>query len=105
MYISEEYRKTQAEVDEILDNMNDEYEITPEVLLMIDYVYHNEDENYDGGLSFLDRLHKKLSLYFQINWDTKSLKNMIKTAEHPGAAFVYILNELLKPDMISCYGV
>lgn len=105
MYISEEYRKTQIEVDKILDSIDDEYEITPELLLMIDYVYHHEDEDYDGGLSFLDRLHKKLSLYFQINWDVVNLKNMVRMAEHPEPVFVYILNELLNPDMVSCYGV
>jgi hypothetical protein len=105
MYVAEEYRKTQAELDELLEKMQDEYELTPEVLLMIDYVYHNEDDNYEGGLSFLDRLHKKLSLYFSINWDVTNIKNMIRQSEHPEAAFIYILNELLNPEMISCYGV
>jgi len=105
MYIAEEYRKTKQEVDSILDNMEDEYELTPEILLMIDYVYHNEDDDYEGGLSFLDRLHKKLSLYFEIQWNLPVLKNMIKSTDNPQAAFIYILNELLKPEMISIYGV
>ena len=102
--IAPEYRKTRQEVSDILSDLHDS-DISPEILLMIDYAYHNTDLNYDDGLSFLDRLHWKLSKYFPIQWNVKNLKRMIRDSHHPSTTFVDILNEILTEDMIACYGV
>jgi hypothetical protein len=88
----------------MLKDMQD-VDITPEVLLMIDFAYHNGDRNYDGGLSFLDRLYRKLSLYFQIQWNVSNLKDMIKSSNNPSSTFIDVLNEILTNEMIECYGV
>lgn len=102
--VASEYRKTKEEVTSILNHMQD-VDITPEILLLIDYAYHNTDSNYEDGLSFLDRLHWKLSMYFPIQWNVGNLKKMIRDSNNPAGTFVDVLNELLTPAMIECYGV
>lgn len=102
--VSAEYRKTKEEVTTLLNTMED-VDISPEVLLMIDYAFHNTDANYDHGLSFLDRLHWKLSMYFPIQWNVENLKTTIRNADNPSGMFVEILNEILTTDKIECYGV
>jgi hypothetical protein len=102
--VSPEYRKTKEEITDMLNYMQD-VDITPEVLLMIDFAYHNTDNNYDGGLSFLDRLHWKLSKYFPIQWNVANLKKTIRDSNNPAGMFVDILNEIITDDMVACYGV
>jgi hypothetical protein len=104
MIVSHEYRKTRGEIGDMLKNMQD-CDITPEFLLMVDFAYHNIDSNYDDGLSFLDRLHWKLSKYFPIQWNLANLKKTIRNSSNPSTAFVDILNEILDEEMIACYGV
>lgn len=100
--IAPEYRKTKAEMDVVIDNVDN---ITVETLLMIDYAYHNTDKNYEDGLSFLDRLHWKLSMYFPINWQPQNLKDIVRNSASPAITFVQLLNAILTPAMIDCYGV
>lgn len=104
MIVAPEYRKTKEEIDDMLKNMQDA-DISPEILLMIDFAFHNTDSNYEHGLSFLDRLHWKLSKYFDIQWNVQNLKNSIRNSNNPSGTFVDILNELLTDSMIACYGV
>lgn len=80
-------------------------EVTVETLVMIDYAFHSEDQDYDEGLSFLDRLYKKLSMYFEINWDVEYLKDLLRKSEKPSEDFIAVLKEILTDDMIECYGV
>ena len=102
--VSAEYRKTKEEIDDMLKNMQD-IDITPEILLMIDFAFHNTDRNYDHGLSFLDRLHRKLSIYYPIDWNVENMKLTIRNSNNPAGMYLDILNEILKDDMIACYGV
>lgn len=102
-YLSDEYKMTKDQIDVVLRHVGDN--ITPEILLMIDYAYHHTDENYDGGLSFLDRLYKKIILYYNIQWVLPNLKDTIRDAANPKKAFVDILNEILEDSMVACYGV
>ncbi len=102
--VAQQYRKTKDEVMDMLRNVQD-IDITPEVLLTIDYAFHNTDNNYDDGLSFLDRLHHKLSMYYPIQWNVANLKNIIRNSHNRSATFVDILNEILSDDKIACYGV
>jgi hypothetical protein len=104
MIVAPEYRKTRGEIDAMLLNM-DSYDITPEILLMVDFAYHNMDSNYDDGLSFLDRLYWKLSKYYPIQWNVPNLKTMIRKSDNPATTFVDILNEILTEDMVICYGI
>ena len=102
--VAAEYRKTKEEIDVMLRDMQD-IDITPEVLLMIDFAYHNGDNNYDNGLSFLDRLYRKLSFYFPIQWNVENLKTTIRNSNNPAGTFLDILNEILDDAKIACYGV
>lgn len=104
MFVSPLYRKTKMDIKRMLDYIHN-IEVTVETLLMIDYAYHNEDQDYDDGLSFLDRLYKKLSMYFQISWDVEYLKDLLRKSENPSEDFVAVLKEILTDDMIECYGV
>lgn len=102
--IPAEYRKTKTEMDVFLKDVV-EHDITPTVLLMIDYAYHNTDDNYDDGLSFLDRLHKKLSRYFDLQWNIPKLKYTVRTSSNPFVTYRDMLNEIVTPRMIAIYGV
>lgn len=102
--VSQENRKTKAEVRLMVAEMQ-HIDITPEVLLMIDYAYHNTDNDYDDGLSFLNRLHSKLSEPFHLQWNLPNLKQFIRSSNDPSATFVDVLNEILSDEMILYYGV
>lgn len=104
MIVAPEYRKTRTEVGEMLDRMQDA-DVTPEFLLMVDFAYHNMDSNYEDGLSFLDRLHWKLSKYFPIQWNVQNLKSTVRSSSNPSGTFLDILNEILDDAKIACYGV
>lgn len=80
-------------------------DVTAEVLLMIDYAFHNTDNDYDGGLSFLDRLQAKLSGVFPIQWNIQNLKKFVQDSNDPVQMFLDILNEILTDEMIVYYGV
>lgn len=99
-----QYRKTKAEVFDMLKNI-EEADVLPETLLTIDYAFHNTDENYDDGLSFLDRLHRKLSKFYPIQWNLENMKNTVRNSNNPATTFVDMLNEILTHDMLACYGL
>jgi len=79
--------------------------ITSNDLISIDYKYHCNDENYDNGLSFIDRLHKKLSIYYTLDWEIGELKDYIYHARDEKHTYAYVVNEILTQEMINCYGV
>jgi hypothetical protein len=102
--VSQQNRKTKDEIRLMLSDMQ-HIDITPEVLLMIDYAYHNTEDDYDDGLSFLNRLQAKLSRVFPIQWNIQNLKKFIRESNNPSQMFVDVLNEILTEDMIAYYGV
>jgi hypothetical protein len=75
-------------------------------LLMSDYVYHHHEPNYEGGLSFLDRLKKKLG-HRHPNWDIDAFKDWIRThVENPTSAYQGIIAEMLeRPEDLEYYGL
>ncbi len=103
--VAPQYRKTIEEVHRMVNNMPDDYNVSPAELLMIDFAYHNSDVDYDDGLSFLDRLYSKLGHHFDIRWNIANLKLMIRGSKTPSITFVDVLNELLTQDMIEFYGI
>lgn len=46
-------------------------------LVTLDYIHHHNDADYDGGLSFLDRINKKLG-HRHSDWDIPSFKDDIR---------------------------
>lgn len=77
MYVPQKYRsKTSEELSDYV-----EYEVlnafTWDVFLMIDYNNHHKDDDYNGGLSFIDRINEKLGWFYR--WDIDELKKNIKS--------------------------
>ena len=74
-------------------------------LLMIDYFYYHHQPNYDGGLSFLDRLNKKIG-HLHPDWNIEDLKIIIETANNPSAMYVDVIEYMINdPNDIKLYGI
>jgi len=105
MYVSKQYRKNTN--DEIIDLVisTDKDNLKWYDILMIDYFYHNHEDNYDGGLSFFDRLYKKLGL-FHPEWDIEGLKKIVRNSKKPISVYEDIVKHLLDdPHDIFYYGI
>lgn len=102
--IAPQYRKTKEEISSMLNYIHN-IDITPEIIVMIDYAYHNTDDNYENGLSFISRLHNKLSKYFEIDWDIENIKQAIVWSNEPTVTYIEVLKQLLTQEMIDWYGV
>lgn len=107
MYVKENHRITNQKLDEVLDSLEVDGDVPLDVIIMIHYVYHQMDDNYDGGLSLLDSLHHKLALYFDsaATWDLDGIKSIIRESNKPQEEFYGILHQMLTPEMIAIYGV
>jgi hypothetical protein len=74
-------------------------------LLTIDHFYYHHETNYDGGLSFIDRINKKLGR-FHPEWDITSMKNSIVSSKYPQNMYVNtILFMLSDPKDVLYYGI
>lgn len=103
-YIPQDYKVSEQELDDILPNVEDA-EIRWTHLLMIDYVYHHQNPNYEGGLSFIDRLVRKLGR-FHPNWDIQDLKNEIRYSYDPQYTYIQVIARMLSnPGHVAYYGV
>ena len=105
MYIKENHRITREQLEEVLDTLEVDGNVPLEIIVQIYHVYHNQDEDYEGGLGFLNRLHHKLSMYFDIQWDLDGIKSILREANKPQEEYYDILHQMLTPDMIAVYGV
>lgn len=105
MYIKENHRITREQLDEVLNGLGEDGDVPISVLVQIYHVYHSQDEDYEGGLGFLNRLHHKLSMYFDIEWDLDGIKSILREASKPEEEFYEILHQMLTPEMIVVYGV
>ena len=98
MFVPEELRKSQENLD--VELAKDE-PATPELLVMIDYAFHSGDEDYDGGLSFFNRLHNKLSRFYKLFWEPDTIKKTIHSEE----VYMAVVRSLLDGDKVVTYGV
>lgn len=105
MYVKENHRATKEDISNILATMNDGDDVSVELLVKIHHAYHWMDPDFDGGLSFLDKLHHKLTLYYDVAWDLDGIKSIIRESSKPEEEFYEILRQMLTADMIACYGV
>lgn len=105
MYVKPEHRLTSEQLDQLVDNLPVDTSVPLEVIIQVDYVFHAKDENYDGGLSFLDRLYKALSYFYELSWDVDAIKKMIRESSNPQEEYYNFLREALTQDMIDSYGV
>ena len=96
MYVPIEYRCSKAEVEQLLSHImnDDDYVADWQMLLRIDYAYHNQDNNYDGGLSFVDRIIGKLHL----PQNAENLKSRIRDSMDPELEYVDVISQLLSSE-------
>jgi hypothetical protein len=80
MYVPSYYRLSIREVNEMITTWGDNYQPTWYDLMAIDYAYHHNDSDYDGGLSFIDRIYKKVG-YRNPFWNLADLKNRAASVE------------------------
>ena len=105
MYVPINYQINSAnEIEAFVSNLNERYPTWSD-LITIDYFYHHHMPDYDGGLSFLDRIHKKLGK-FHPEWNIADLKSVVRHAQHPVSVYAdiiaYMFNE---PRDILYYGI
>jgi len=74
MYVPSYYRLSIRQVNEMITTWGENYQPTWYDLMAIDYAYHHNDLDYDGGLSFIDRIYKKVGFRNSF-WNLADLKN------------------------------
>lgn len=75
-------------------------------LISIDYAYFNDSEDYDNGLSFLDRIYAKIGRFHPEWEDINILKNRIQTSDDKESEYMDIINMLFEiPEDIAYYGI
>jgi hypothetical protein len=101
-YVPAAYCADKKQIEEIISKTSEDEDLTLALITMIDHAYHCEDENYDGGLSFFDRLHWKLSFFFEISWTPEDLKTQVRNAPEE---YMNVLKSILDEEKIDVYGL
>ena len=92
------------EVDGLMNNIADG-QATWRHLVAIDYAFNHNQNDYDDGLSFLDRLHRKLG-QFHNEWNIEQMKNDIRNANQPMDRYKEVIELMLAdPRDIAYYGL
>ena len=91
-YVPNTYKVGENHLNDILATAGDN--INWQHILMVDYSVHNQDNDYDDGLSFLYRLNHKLGRFH--NWDVEAFKLRIKNAEDPIEEYILVVSEMLQ---------
>jgi hypothetical protein len=95
MFISPNFAIDEQMLIDAVSEIQQPSDIDWKHLLMADYVYHHQDADYDGGLSFLDRLNKKLG-HRHSDWDIDAFKDWIRThVESPTSAYALVISDML----------
>lgn len=71
-----------------------------EVLLMIDYNNHHDDDDYDGGLSFINRIYAKAG-WLHTEWDVEKLRKSILSQKD----YICVISSMLDSEVCSMYGI
>jgi hypothetical protein len=90
-YVSNTYKVSENQLNAVISAAGDNVNWTH--LLMVDYYYHHQENDYDEGLSFLDRLNHKLGRFH--NWDVNEMKVRIKNSENPVDEYLLAVSEML----------
>lgn len=98
-------KEFQYSLDEVRQMLNNNEEVTWTLILKVDHAHHYHENNYDNGLSFIDRLYHKLQRPFNLQWNIEELKETIRTSNQPEYEYLNILGNLLTQEMVEYYGV
>jgi hypothetical protein len=105
MYVPEDLRLSIQQVGDKIANMEEGEFIHAKRFIEIDYAYHSQDANYDGGLSFIDRIFDKIG-HFHPHWNMIEMKQDIMTADDRENAYVdRIIAMFDRPGMKEYYGL
>lgn len=74
-------------------------------LLTIDHFYYHHEANYDNGMSFIDRIDKKLGS-FHPEWDVKAMKEYILSSLDPPSVYIRTIRYMLSDPLdVVYYGI
>jgi len=105
MYVPENLRLSVQEVTDKIANIEEGEFIHAKQFIEIDYAYHKDDQDYNGGLSFIDRIFAKLSI-FNPHWNLNEIKQHIMTADDRENAYLdRIIAMFDRPGMKEYYGL
>ena len=85
-YIPDNFQASEVDIQNDINNLGDNV-CEFDLLIKIDYCYYHQSNNYDGGLSFLDRINRKLG-QFHPEWNIENMKNNIRNANDPCEEFI-----------------
>lgn len=104
MYVANKFQAYKANEIEVFIQRFNESALTWSDVLTLDYFYYHHTADYDGGLSFFDRLDKKLGR-FHTNWDIKGFKKIVRNSDNPVGVYEDIVKYLLdNQNEINYYG-
>jgi hypothetical protein len=102
-YVSGDYHITNEQFTKLVNEVTDkEFEWTD--ILKIDCYIYKSNKDYDGGLSFLNRLNNKLGR-FHPEWNIEGFKQTIRLADSPQDTFILVVSSMLSdPRDVHYYG-
>jgi len=104
MFVPANLRFTQQKLNDIMNLLHESTDVPYKLLIVVDYIYHHSDNDYDDGLSFLDRLHAKIGK-FHPEWNIQEMKQEIEYSIHPEDKYLKtIANMLSNPADRAYYG-
>jgi len=98
-YVAPIYRINNVDANNMIHGFDEHTLITWEHLLMIDHAYHCDDDDYCGGLSFINRIIKKIG-FRHPDWDAGELRDYIESVHPENKVDAY--TEIIK-DMLQLY--
>jgi hypothetical protein len=105
MYVPKDLRLSIEQVGDKIANIEEGEFIHAKRFIEIDFAFHNQDANYDGGLSFIDRIFEKIG-HFHPHWNVIEIKQEIMTADDRENVYVdRIIAMFDRPGMKEYYGL
>ena len=95
-YVPQDLRVNKDNLDNEISQLGEDDLASIELLVKVDYVYHHHENDYDGGLSFLDRINRKLGRYQENGWDIEGMKNQIRNCNDPHGEYMRMIEEFFR---------
>lgn len=76
-----------------------------ELIVAIHFGAKSNEPDFDGGLSLFDKLYRKLSIFFEINWDVSEMKKRVRESNDSEEEYINVLKSILTKPMMECYGL
>lgn len=105
-YLPNDYKGTKEEMEQRIAEFNDGDAIPASLLVMIDYVYHKDDNDYNNGLSFFRRIGNAIG-HLHPDWDIEQLIDEVTLSNDPVSVYREIIENVLLANQsdIMNYGI